>query len=97
MHCQEDFANTPWRLFSATCRVWKVISFIGKFVFQDFREVFTEKKKNESIYNSVSPDSFQFPGKIASNILQILNIDLINIAVNRSPIYMLRCAVSDDK
>jgi len=64
---------------------------------QDFREVFTEEKKNESIYSSVFPDSFQFPGKIASNILQILNIDLINIAVNRSPIYMLRCAVSDDK
>jgi len=75
----------------------KVIPYIDKFVIQDLRDVFTEQKKNESIHSSVFRASFQFPGKIASNILQILNLDLINIAVNRSPIYMLRCAVSDDK
>ena len=74
----------------------KVISYIDKFVFQDFREVFP-KRKNESIHSSVFPVSFQFPSKITSNILQILNLDLINIAVNRSPLYMLRCVVSDDK
>ena len=73
-----------------------VISYIDKCVLQDFREVFAEKK-NESIYISVFPNSFQFPGKITSYIFQTLNLELINFAVNMSPIYMLRCAVSDDK
>jgi len=75
----------------------KATSYIDKFVIQDFKEVFAEQKKNESIYCSVFPDSFQFPGKLATIILEILNIDLINIAVNRSPIYVLLCAVSEDK
>ena len=75
----------------------KVIPYIDKFVIQDLRDVFTEQKKDESLYSSVFRASFQFPGKIASNILQILNLDLINIAVNRSPICTLRCVVSDDK
>jgi len=52
----------------------KVISYIDKFVFQDFRQDFS-KQKNESIHSSDFPDSFQFPGKIASNIFQILILD----------------------
>jgi len=54
-------------------------------------------RKNENILSSAFPDSFQFPGETASNILQILYLDLINIALNVTPIYMLRCVVSDDK
>ena len=72
----------------------KVISYIDKFVFQDFRQDFAEQ--NERIHSSVFPDSFQFPGKIASNRLRILYLDLINIALNMTPIYMPRCVVSDD-
>jgi len=74
----------------------KVISYIDKFVFHDFREVFTEQN-NESIHSSAFPGSIQFPGKKTSNILQNLRLDLINVALNRSPLYMLRCVVSDDK
>ena len=74
----------------------EVISYIDKFVLQDFRRV-SPNRQIESIHNSAFPDSFQFPGKITSNIFQIFNLDLINIALNVTPIYMLRCVVSDDK
>jgi len=60
MYCQEDSVHTPKCRFSVTCYVVKAISYIDKFVIQDLREVFTEQKKNESIYSSVFPDSFQF-------------------------------------
>jgi len=71
----------------------KVVSYVDKFVFQVFRETFAGKKKNESIHSSSFLDSFQFPGKIASNIFQILNLDFIYIALRRSPIYMFDCDV----
>jgi len=57
---------------------------------------FSPKRKSESIHSSAFLDSFQFPGKITSNKLRILNLDLINIALNMTPIYMLRFVVSDD-
>jgi len=60
-------------------------------------EKFSQKRKNESIHSSAFPDRFQFPGKITSNRFQILNLDLINIALNMTPIYMLRCVEPDDK
>jgi len=53
-------------------------------------------KKKESIHSSAFPDSFQFPGKIASNRIQILIFGLINIVLNITPIYMLRSVVLDD-
>jgi len=95
MYCHDDFTQTPWRNFSVTCHVVKVTSYIDKFVFQDFKEVFFEQK-NDTIHSSAFPDRFQLPGKIAANRLRILYLDIINIALNMTPIYMLRCVVPDD-
>jgi len=58
---------------------------------------FSPNRKNECIRNSAFPDTFQFPCKIPSCQFQILNLDLINIALNMTPMYMLRCVEPDDK
>jgi hypothetical protein len=96
MYCQDDFIHTAYRHSSVTCHVMKVISYINKFVFQNL-DKFPPNTKNESILSSAFPDSFQFRGKMASNWFQNLNLDYINIALNRTPIYMPPCAMLDNK
>ena len=89
----------PYTLMSFQCYVLRNVSyFIHRQVrLPRFQTRFRRKKKKKENATLFFSDSFQFAGKITSNILQILNVYLINIVLNRSPIYMLRCAVSDDK
>ena len=72
----------------------KDISYVDKLVFQDFRQIFDEQQKMKGIQSSAFADSFQFPGKIASNWLQILNLRIYKYRLKYDAnLYAVLCCV----